>query len=197
MGEPWYASVLTWAVVAGVAGWVGIGILGWITWRSAHPKRRIVYALVSNDPPSERHGPTVAPRRRGRGKPRALADPRVLVVSVALFGRQDIGTADFDRMGQSTPQPLRLDVGLPIVRILKVKKVNDARWPEPRVDGTAVAMGPGFIGHNSGMLIQVLVDGRNPTLTCPNLPFKGVNTKLRELIDTRELYASAMMRGWP
>lgn len=196
MGAPWYTSALVWAIIAAVAGWVGIVILGWVTWRAAHPKRLIVYSLISNNPPSERHGPTLAPSSRGRGKPRALSHPRVLVISVALFGRQDIGTADFDRLGKSTPQPLRIDVGLPIVRILWVEKVSNTRWPEPRIDGTALAIGPGLLNHNGGMLVQVLVDGRDPTLTCPNLPIKDVRAKEREYIDTRDLYISAMMR-WP
>ncbi|MGW1520820.1 hypothetical protein [Streptomyces sp. NPDC002287] len=186
-----------WVVFAAVSGWVIAGVLGWITWRAAHPKRLIVYGLFANEPPSEQHGPTLAPSSRGRTKPRPLAAPRVLVIAISLLGRQDIGTGDFDRLGKSTPQPLRIDVGLPIVRILKVKKLNNARWPDPRIDGTALAIGPGLIGHNSSMVVQVLVDGHDPALTCPNFPLKDVKEELREPFDAREMYANVMLSGWP
>jgi hypothetical protein len=98
-------------------------------------------------------------RHRGR----LLKTPHVIEVVLAGEGRRDIPRTAFDG-----GEPIRLDLGAPIVELLQVKAVDSASatpTPPVHVDGAALLVGPALIGRRQTITITALVEGE-PTLHC-------------------------------
>lgn len=146
----------------GVAAAIAFGALTlWITWRVANPKRRLLYGMpvatpLLNAGQDVRHGLEV---RRGD---HILTDPHVLEVTLFNQGRLDIPSSAFDR-----GRPLTLDVGVPVLDILKTTTSPDHAVPTIDFDGTALKIGPDLLGRRQKISFSLLVDGPDPALSCP------------------------------
>ena len=122
-GGHWYTSSGFWGPAAGVIATVIIGILTfWVTWRVAHPKRRLVYALW----PDELQGTAFG-----------TSQPRLVTVALKNVGRHDISRSDFDGM------PLRFDLGARIVEWIDVGTIpGDQVQPEIATDNSVLLISP-------------------------------------------------------
>jgi hypothetical protein len=111
---------------------------------------------------------------------RVLADPRALTVELVSRGRKDIPSDAYN-----DGEPLKLNIGAPIVEILQVAS-EPATLPVPAVaaDGTAVHIGPSLIGKRHTITITVLTDGGQPTLTCQS-PLIDVQVRQQRSDETR------------
>jgi len=157
----WYASAafvdtLALVLVALVAMVVGARV----AISTGFPKRRLVCGMPVIAPllsaPSGVRGDLELLRR---GKP--LSDPHLLEVHLTSRSRRDIPSEDFD-----SHQPLLIDVGAPIVEILRITSTPiSPPAPDVAYDGTALKIGPSLIGKRQKITITVLADGPDPRLT--------------------------------
>jgi hypothetical protein len=180
LGGPWYSSGTFWAIVSVAVAAIGIIVVATLTWRVANPKRRLIYSLLSTA--------SLVPEEHGLNLQVLLDEapllaPRVLVIRLSYQGHRDIETSSFDELGELRRQPLRIDTGAQIIKILKVRP-EGAIWPDPQVDGTTLAIGPGRIGHNQHLVISLLVDGSTTQLTCPNPPLLNIEIEEQRPEDT-------------
>jgi hypothetical protein len=146
---------------AGVVGGLVVAAAGvWATLTVGFPRRRLYYRMQAVAPLM------IAPQGmrselelRHHGK--LLADPCALTIELASRGRKDIPNEAFN-----DHQPLRLDVGAPVVEILQITS-EPAVLPTPKVaaNSTSVNIGPSLIGRRHTITITVLTDGY-PALTC-------------------------------
>ncbi|WP_433236338.1 hypothetical protein [Actinomadura nitritigenes] len=93
-----------------------------------------------------------------------LEHPYMAEVVLAGSGRRDIPRADFDN-----GDPIRLDLGTPIVKLLRVQATDSASAtpaPPVRVDGTALLVGPALIGRRQRIVLNALVKGELAGLRC-------------------------------
>jgi hypothetical protein len=159
-GENLYVSGGFWVAVAGVA----VAMLtGWITWWTANPKRRLRYWMLApirllDDPALRDLWPSME-ISRGR---QISADPHALVVTLVNEGRRDVPSSAFDQ-----GRPVTLDVGVPILDVLKMTTSSSHAVPAVTVQGTALKIGPDLIARRQKNSFWVLVDGPNVTLSCP------------------------------
>lgn len=161
LADAWYNSSLFGAILGVVATLVVGGVGSWLTYLWTVPKRRLDYWLSSETPlvtaPSElRHDLEV--RHRGV----VLTEPHVLEIRLASRGRRDIPRESFDG-----GQPIRLDVGVLILRILgSDSDIASVHQPTVKVDGTALEIGPALLKKRNTLTYRLLVDGPDPRLTC-------------------------------
>jgi hypothetical protein len=111
--------------------------------------------------------PGIEVRRGGR----LLADPYVVQVHLVNEGRRDIPSAAFDQQ-----RPLTLDVGAPILEILKATGSPECEVPVT-IQGTSVQIGPALIVRRQRMAFSLLVDGSAPRLTCPLPPLIDIDVR--------------------
>lgn len=184
--ENWYASGTFWTIVSVIVAVVGVAVTVWVTLRAAYPKRRLSYAMpvitpLLNAGQDVRHGLEV--HRGGQ----ILTDPHVLEVELVSQSRRDISNDNFN-----AGAPLRLDVGAPIIEILKTTSLpSDRGTPAVDIDGTTLRIGPGLIGKRQTISLSLLVDGPRPTLTCPQPPLIDVEVRKQQELPARELRAWA------
>ncbi|MEU5298636.1 hypothetical protein [Streptomyces umbrinus] len=92
-------------------------------------------------------------RRNGN----ALTDPHVLEIQLLNRGRRDITSSHFD-----AGQPIRLDVGLPIIELLTTTSEPTSLHPPTTViDGTALKIGPSLLARRQTVTFAVLVEGHS------------------------------------
>ncbi|MGV4988642.1 hypothetical protein ACVB8X_43270 [Streptomyces sp. NRAIS4] len=157
----WYKSGTFWAAAAVVAAIVVGACTIWATFKVANPKRRLDYALLSVTSllqgSTSLHG-VVEVTRAGT----ALADPQVIKVGLANRGRRDVPSSAFD-----SGQPIKIDVGVPIVDILDMmSKPAHHQLPSITSTGSTVLIGPGLISRNQSITISLLADGQQPAVSC-------------------------------
>lgn len=144
----------------------------WVAWRVAYPKRRLLYAMpvatrLLNAERDVRQGLEV---RRGD---QILSDPYVLEVTLVNQGRRDIPSSAFDQ-----GRPLTLDVGVPVLDVLKTTSSPGHGLPSVTVEGTALKIGPDLISRRQKISFSLLVDGPDPKLRCP--PPHPIDIDVRE-----------------
>ncbi|MFG2339573.1 hypothetical protein [Streptomyces yangpuensis] len=92
----------------------------------------------------------------------ALTNPHVVEVQLINKGRRGISSSQFD-----AGQPIRLDVGAPIVELLQVtSEPSSLHLPTTAIDGCALKVGPSLIAKGQTLTFALLVDGPNPQFTC-------------------------------
>ena len=128
----------------------------------------VVTPLLNPAPDAPRPGIEV---RRGD---RLLADPHAVEVRLVNEGRRDIPSAAFDQR-----QPLILDVGAPIVEILKIAS-SPEREVLVTVQGASVKIGPALIVRRQEISLSLLVDGAASRLTCPQPPLIDIDVRYGE-----------------
>ena len=169
----WYASGTFWAGAGAVAGVLGAMAVVWVTLTVGFPRRRLSYRMQAVAPLMVApEGVRAELELRHRGK--LLTDPRALTIELVSRGRKDIPNDAYNDC-----QPLRLDVGAPIVEILQITS-DPATLATPKVAaaGTSVNIGPSLIGRRHTITITVLTDGGKPALTCWS-PLIDVQVRLR------------------
>jgi hypothetical protein len=107
---------------------------------------------------------------------RTVARPHLLLISLQASGGTDIRAEDF-----SGGKPLKIDLGARLVTIVRVD-AGDSPRPEVRKSGTALAIYPSLLRGGHRLLFYVLVDGRQPLLTCELSPLADVRLR-RALAD--------------
>jgi len=173
-GSPLYTSGTFWAIV-GVAAVLLIGIATiWVTLRVANPKRRLYYSMPVSTPLINRR-PDLPPDIEVRRAGNILANPHLLSIELTSKGRQDIARQAFDG------EPLRLDVGAPIVECLTVTTSPsdrpDRAWT---TDGSALLIGPSHLGKRQTTVFSLLVDGPSPDLRKPQQTLLDVDIRHRD-----------------
>jgi hypothetical protein len=83
-----------------------------------------------------------------------LDHPHTASISLISKGRLDIPRAAFDG------QPLRLDLGVPVIAILKASTAPDRTPPVVRPEASALIISPALIGKRETIAISVLTDGQ-------------------------------------
>lgn len=137
IAEKWYSSGTFWGAAGVGAVLLAAVITAWVTVRVTNPKRRLLYAMpivtrLVNDSPHIRQGLEV----RWNGE--QLDDPHVIEVHLISHSRRDIGNEDFNGL-----EPLRLDVGAPIIELLGTESWPEStRAPKLAIDGSALSIGP-------------------------------------------------------
>lgn len=158
-----FTSATFWGPAVGViAGALTTAVIVWVTLRAANPKRRLLYGmravtpLINSRPDLPQD---IEVRRAGQ----ALEQPQLVTVELASRGRIDIAREAFDG-----GEPLRLDLGVPIVECLKVATSPSDR-PDPawKTDGSALLVGPSHIGKRQTTVFSLLIDGASPHLNEP------------------------------
>jgi hypothetical protein len=172
-----YTSGTFWAGAGALAAFVGAVAVVWVTFVVGLPRRRLYYGIRSaapllTAPPGMRSDLELRHRAAplagaadgdpGPGGWQVLADPRVLTIDLVSRGRRDIPSDAYDG-----GQPLRLDVGARIVRVLRTASSPAAEAAPPvAAGGTSLEIGPGLIRRRQEITLTVLTDGGEPALTC-------------------------------
>jgi uncharacterized membrane protein len=173
----WYTSGTFWAGAGVVVAVLAAVAAVWVTLSVGFPRRRLYYGVraaapLLTAPPGMRsdlkllHGDT------------ELTDPYVLTVELISRGRKDISNDSYNG-----GQPLQLDVGARIIKILQITSEPETlAAPEVAPSGTLLRIGPSLIGKRHQITINVLTDGGQPSLTCRS-PL--VDVQVRQRIDDR------------
>jgi len=160
-----YTAGTFWAGVAGVIGTLVLGLAGtWFVSRQV-PKRRLLYRMT--DPVALLASPGILPvgleiRRLGE----VVKDPRIATVIIQSYGRQSIGVDLF-----SQGRPLLLEMGVPLLDILKVKsRPREQAIPDYKVSETCLMVGPSGLAAKQRIEFSLLVDGEPDLTVISNLP---------------------------
>ncbi|SCF23805.1 hypothetical protein GA0070558_1772 [Micromonospora haikouensis] len=173
MAGQWYESGTFWSAAVGtLVAVLGLIVGPLIARRVQEARRRLLFSMPTATPLIRTTRFSAANLEvRHDGKP--LSHPHVLEIRLTCQGRHDIPSAMFDG-----GQPLRLDVGVPIINVLDTNSSPDtAPHPEWAADGTAITIGPSLIKKNQTITFALLVDGPDPQLTCPHPPLIDVDVQ--------------------
>lgn len=157
----WYTSGTFWTGAGAVVALLGAVATVWVTFTVGSLRRRLHYGMQPAAPLlAAPDGMRSKLELHYDGLP--LANPRVITVQLTSRSRKDIPSDAYN-----DGQPLRLDVGAPILEILQITSVPET-YPLPSVitDGTALAIGPSLIGKRHNIMITLLTDGAKPSLSC-------------------------------
>jgi hypothetical protein len=125
-----------------------------------------------------------------------LKSPRVVTVRLVSRGRLDISREAFDE-----GKPLCLDLGTPIVDLVKVTtSPSDRPDPACTLKGCSLLIGPSHFGRRQTTEFSLLVDGKSPHIVPPKQTLIDVNiehgdgeTLHKEKIIRRALTVSGVM----
>jgi hypothetical protein len=174
-GSHFFTSATFWGPTVGaIVGVLTTAVLVWVTLKAASPKRRL-YCEMPVVTPLLRKRPDLPQDIEVRRGGEVLADPHVVNVELTSRGRLDIAREAFDG-----GEPLRLDVGAPIVECLNVTTSPSDR-PDPawNTDSSAFLIGPSHIGKRQTSVFSLLVDGPSPNLSKPRQSLIDVDIRLR------------------
>lgn len=111
-----------------------------------------------------------------------VADPHVLELKLVSKSGKDIPTDLFDQN-----RPLSIDVGIPIVALLKTKyEPSQAPYPEAMTNGSALEIRPSLIRKRQIMTFFLLTDGPAKSLTEKN-PLIDYNLRNATSYQTRRV----------
>jgi hypothetical protein len=128
--SPFYASGTFWAAAGTIVGLAGIVVIALVTLRAAYPRRRLWYSMSVT--PLLARGQDVARELVIFYRGDQLDHPHTASISLISKGRLDIPRAAFDG------QPLRLDLGVPVIAILKASTAPDRTPPVVRPEASAL-----------------------------------------------------------
>jgi hypothetical protein len=150
--SPFYASGTFWAAAGTIVGVASIVVIALVTLRAANPRRRLWYSISSATPLVAREQ-DVARELVIFYRGDQLDLPHTANINLISRGRLDIPRTAFDG------QPLRLDMGAPIVAILAIVTARDRILPSVRSEASTLAIGPALIGKRETIMISILTDG--------------------------------------
>ena len=157
----WYASGTFWAGAGAVVALL-VGIAGAaISYIVGYPRRRLFYMLWSSVPLIA--GPKDSAKElEVKHLGTALKTPQLVEIGMISRGRKDIPSSAYDQ-----GRPIRLDLGTPILDILKVANLPESsQTPAIVIDGTALAVGPSLIAKGQRISVVVLTDSSHQKLSC-------------------------------
>ena len=120
--------------------------------------------------------PEVSQHLEIRRGDRVLRHPHVMNIELESKGRHDIPRDAFDG-----GEPLCLDVGAPIIEVLKITRTPHDRGSVPvKVDGPRLLVGPCLIGLSETIVFSLLVDGPSPRLGPPEQSLTDVEIRRKD-----------------
>jgi hypothetical protein len=144
-------------------------IAGYFTWKTIPPKRQLSLSLTTARLLTNAAGSVGSDIRIVHSKLGNLRSPSVAWISLVNSGRADVASSHFDG-----DQPLRLDLGTPILQQLEPVSEGGGPGSQPpsiAFENSTVLVGPGRIAHKQRIIYPVLVDGearlqiqRNPLI---------------------------------
>jgi hypothetical protein len=170
-----YTSGILSTVTGAVLTATSIVVGTWAVFRAANPKLRLMYSIPVVTPMLNAVAdmPTDIEVRRGD---QVFKSPRIVYFKLAARGRRDISRTAFD-----DGQPIRFDIGTPIVQCLNVAtKPDDRPNPAHFIDESALLVGPCMIARNQQTTFTLLVDGSEPQLTKPEQRLLDVRLEERD-----------------
>lgn len=127
----------------------------WFAWRALLPSRREI--SITMQPPAAllaRESSSVQDVQVAVDG-ETITQPTIARLEITNRGRHDITSANFH-----DGRPLRIDLGVPVVRVLEVTAAplrGDLLRTE--IDGTTLKIGPGLLSSGQQLLVQLLVSG--------------------------------------
>lgn len=176
-GNHFLTSGTFWGPASGViAGAIITFAATWWTLRATSSRRRLLYSMSAATPLINTR-PGLPQNIEVRRADIVLTHPQVVTIELTSKGHSDITREAFDGS-----EPLRLDLGVPIVECLKVTTSPSDR-PDPvwKTDGCVLLIGPGHIGKRQTTVFSVLVDGPSPHLSRPEQSLIDVDIDRRDL----------------
>lgn len=171
---PWYATAGFSAVLAVVGVLIG-GVGVWAALVFGRVRRRLWLSMPAVTPLLTHAAGQVDAELQVRYGDTVVAAPHVVELRLMVWGRRDVRAEDF-----SGGQPLTIEVGVPVVRILQVAwdRPGTAATPDLRVAGSVVAVLPSLLTVGRRLSLSLLVDGAPPeALTCPAPPLADVHVR--------------------
>lgn len=162
IATPWFDSGTFWTAVGSLAGAAALLIAAVSSIRAYFLARRTIIYSVAASFPLISYYPGVTQALKVLHDDKELVDPYVLEIQLASKARRDIPSASFDQ-----GQPLRVDVGVPIISLNKIDVIRKSD-PKPKVeiDGATLKIGPSLIRKRQEITLAVLVDGPDARLSC-------------------------------
>ncbi|MEU8304969.1 hypothetical protein AB0C84_15550 [Actinomadura sp. NPDC048955] len=159
----WYSSGTFWTG-AGAATTLVVGIATVaVTYLTRFARQRLIYGLRTVAPLlTAPAGVRDELELRHRGV--KMEHPFVAEVLLAGRGRRDVPRAAFDN-----GEPIRLDLGVRVVELLRVAVTDSASatpTPPVRFEGTALLVGPALIGRRQSILLTCLLEDEPSTVSC-------------------------------
>jgi hypothetical protein len=161
-GHHFYDSTAFATAAAIVVGLLTAVVTVWATRLGASTKRSLYYVLLSDTPLlTRRHA--LSEKLKVTYDSRTVESPRIVTIRLVSRGRADIAREAFDR-----GQPLILDLGTPIVDLVKVEtSPSDRPDPEWTLRGSELLVGPSHFGRRQTTEFSLLIDGREPSIVAP------------------------------
>lgn len=191
-GGDFYVSGTFWVSVVGVI----VAVIGAVAVVRAtivigRPKRRLLYWMPKAAPLLNAEG-EASRNLQVRWGDRVVGDPHVAEIGLFNQGSQAISADDF---GEGLP--LRLDVGVPIIGVLKSSTTPKSRPIPDRTVADVLEIGPGLIGSRQTVMFSVLVDGTPSRLTCAPAAIKDVEVSRRDSTYDRLRHFISIRQGRP
>lgn len=178
---PWYDSG-AWPAVGGITALIGVPlsfVSVSITYLVYTSRRTLTYSMPVSYPllPA---WPGMSSGLRVFHNGRALKDPHVYEIYLAVHGRKDIPSSAFDQ-----GKPICLDIGVPIATLLEVTH-DPATAPIPKAQARnrCIEVSPGLIRKRQTMSFTVLADGPDARLNCKS-SLVDVRVKRQQEYDNR------------
>jgi hypothetical protein len=144
------------ALVLSAVGIVVAVIAGYLTWKTIPPKRQLSLSLTTARLLTNAAGSVGSEIRIVHTRLGDLRSPSVVWISLVNTGRADVASSHFD-----SGQPLRLDLGTPILQRLEPVSEGGAPGSQPpsvAVQNSTILVGPGRIARKQRVIYAVLVD---------------------------------------
>jgi hypothetical protein len=189
----WYTSGTFWAAFAAIGTVLGIPLSVWGAYWIANPKRRLTWDFGATAVLPSRAANAVRTTLEVRHNGRVIVDPHLLEVVLHNDGRRDIPSEAFD-----AGQPLKVDVGAPILELLPPSsKPPGYRIPSITVEDSTLQIGPGLIAKGQRLTLFFFTDGRT---THPSIDAALIDVRVRQRepeklhrFVLREMYPMALM----
>lgn len=148
--------------IAGVVATLLAGVAtAWVAYAVGVPRRKLLYGLrtvVQVIPSTEDHSSALELMHGGE----RLEHPRILKILLEGRGSRDISSQAFD-----SGEPIKLDVNAKIFAVLKLtSKPESLTSPKWGFNESTLHIGPSLLGKRQLLRFTVLVDGKEPKLTC-------------------------------
>jgi hypothetical protein len=162
-GAHFYTSSAFWGVAPGVIiGLLGMAVTTWVTLRATYPKRRLYYMVQSDAPTITGREEFFEQLKISHGHMK-LKSPRLVTIRLVSHGWLDISREAFDE-----GKPLSLDIGTPIVDLVKVTtSPSDRVDPSWTLEGSMLLIGPSHFGRRQTTEFSLLIDGMKPHIVAP------------------------------
>lgn len=147
--------------------WTSLGLVvalfaAWATLHAAHPKRRLIYRVISDTPLLNPTAHLPGGQLSVVHGNRTLAEPRLVEAQLINAGRRDIVASWFHNA-----EPIELTLEVPIIALLEVETTSRTqRAPQAAIDAQKLTLPPCLLPKGVAITFALLVDGSEPQLSC-------------------------------